>query len=414
MDITGTGSNNLKYMINVKSKPRIKNGYSSFRKKKQEKKLNSVGGGMSSGIVAVTGDNDGEDEEEIDIYSANHHHHHHSQQQQHSFQQQQRLQHQELPQMLSRQHVTPQQQQYQDHERHFSLYLDPGSRASSCDVINESNLDSTATTQFIMNGNGKKLKTGNTGNGGGGGSGKKPLTRRHSKNFNYSPDTTDYESNCGDYDSEISLKYGSEYGTAMANGAPGMTMCDDLNNGVITSSTGLNSSALNGTTGDSMNNVNNSSSAAGTNNYARYYTSMPVLEDGLSSGHVSDAENNNPGTLLPTPDIINSSHKLQQQQQQQQAINSYNNLLTSPTGGHPINSAPSPVMANNNLDGLYGSNGFRINGVSSGSNGLNVSGGALQSSKIFKNRDPELESLYTISKYLIINNLNNNHQKKNR
>ncbi|KAL9695602.1 hypothetical protein quinque_014887 [Culex quinquefasciatus] len=399
LDITGTGSNNLKYMINVKSKPRIKNGYSSFRKKKQEKKLNSVGGGMSSGIVAVTGDNDGEDEEEIDIYSANHHHHHHSQQQQqqHSFQQQQRLQHQELPQMLSRQHVTPQQQQYQDHERHFSLYLDPGSRASSCDVINESNLDSTATTQFIMNGNGKKLKTGNTGNGGGGGSGKKPLTRRHSKNFNYSPDTTDYESNCGDYDSEISLKYGSEYGTAMANGAPGMTMCDDLNNGVITSSTGLNSSALNGTIGDSMNNVNNSSSAAGTNNYTRYYTSMPVLEDGLSSGHVSDAENNNPGTLLPTPDIINSSHKLQQQQQQQQAINSYNNLLTSPTGGHPINSAPSPVMANNNLDGLYGSNGFRINGVSSGSNGLNVSGGALQSSKIFKNRDPELESLYTIN-----------------
>lgn len=31
-------------------------------------------------------------------------------------------------------------------------------------------------------------------------------------------------------------------------------------------------------------------------NFARIYNSMPVLEDGLSSGHASDTENNNPNT----------------------------------------------------------------------------------------------------------------------
>lgn len=33
-----------------------------------------------------------------------------------------------------------------------------------------------------------------------------------------------------------------------------------------------------------------------TPNFARIYNSMPVLEDGLSSGHASDTENNNPNT----------------------------------------------------------------------------------------------------------------------
>lgn len=32
--------------------------------------------------------------------------------------------------------------------------------------------------------------------------------------------------------------------------------------------------------------------------YFRIYTSMPVLEDGLSSGHASDTDNNNPTVML--------------------------------------------------------------------------------------------------------------------
>ncbi|GAB0087184.1 amyloid-beta A4 precursor protein-binding family A member 1 isoform X1 [Sergentomyia squamirostris] len=64
--------------------------------------------------------------------------------------------------------------------------------------------------------------------------------RRHSRNFTLSPETTDYDSNCGDLDS----------------------LSNDIN-GMIP-------------------------------DFNRLYTSMPVLEDGLSSGHASDTENNNP------------------------------------------------------------------------------------------------------------------------
>lgn len=61
------------------------------------------------------------------------------------------------------------------------------------------------------------------------------------RRLSISPGTTDYDSNCGDLDS----------------------LSNDLINGI-------------------------------GSEYARVYTSMPVLEDGLSSGHSSDNENNNP------------------------------------------------------------------------------------------------------------------------
>lgn len=78
---------------------------------------------------------------------------------------------------------------------------------------------------------------------------------QQSKNFTLSPETTDYDSNCGDLDSELSLKYmGSEFG-----------MPGEMN---------------------------------GQQDMCRLYSSMPVLEDGLSSGHASDSENNNPNLTI--------------------------------------------------------------------------------------------------------------------
>jgi amyloid beta A4 precursor protein-binding family A member 1 len=76
---------------------------------------------------------------------------------------------------------------------------------------------------------------------------------QQSKNFTLSPETTDYDydSNCGDLDSEFSLKYISS----------DLSLSNEMN---------------------------------GTADTARLYSSMPVLEDGLSSGHASDTENNNP------------------------------------------------------------------------------------------------------------------------
>lgn len=83
----------------------------------------------------------------------------------------------------------------------------------------------------------------------------------HSRNFTYSPETTDCDSNCGDLDSEISL-----------------TMDNEL----------LPARGLLGSVGD----FGNNSDSFGV------YTSMPVLEDGLSSGHASDTDNNNPTVML--------------------------------------------------------------------------------------------------------------------
>ena len=83
--------------------------------------------------------------------------------------------------------------------------------------------------------------------------------RRYSRHFTLSPETTDYDSNCGDLDS----------------------LSNDLN-GCI----GMNSHCLSGSGLNSSNAI--------IPDYSRLYTSMPVLEDGLSSGHASDTENNNP------------------------------------------------------------------------------------------------------------------------
>lgn len=84
--------------------------------------------------------------------------------------------------------------------------------------------------------------------------------RRCSRHFTLSPETTDYDSNCGDLDS----------------------LSNDLN-GCIGNAVG--SGGLTGT-------------GAIIPDYSRLYTSMPVLEDGLSSGHASDTENNNPNPPL--------------------------------------------------------------------------------------------------------------------
>ncbi|XP_075155803.1 X11L isoform X2 [Haematobia irritans] len=108
--------------------------------------------------------------------------------------------------------------------------------------------------------------------------------RHHSRNFTLSPETTDYDSNCGDLDS----------------------LSNDINC---------------------------------TTDYGKLYTSMPVLEDGLSSGHASDTENNcqkydssngagSVGGSGGSNESVGLNEKLQHQQQEMLEQNKYNNSLS--------------------------------------------------------------------------------------
>ena len=96
----------------------------------------------------------------------------------------------------------------------------------------------------------------------------------HSRNFTLSPETTDCDSNCGDLDSELSL-IENEIGP---------------------------SSGLLGSSGD----------IAIPSESLRLYSSMPVLEDGLSSGHASDTDNNNPTVMLMKRQITEIEREINQ------------------------------------------------------------------------------------------------------
>ncbi|KAK9758732.1 PDZ domain [Popillia japonica] len=116
----------------------------------------------------------------------------------------------------------------------------------------------------------------------------------HSRNFTLSPETTDCDSNCGDLDSEVSL----------------MLMENELGP----------SSGLLGSTGD----------IAIPSDSLRLYSSMPVLEDGLSSGHASDTDNNNPTVMLMKRQITEIEREINQSiSKTKQAISQENGLSPS-------------------------------------------------------------------------------------
>lgn len=218
--------------------------------------------------------------------------------------------------------------------------------------------------------------------------------RRHSKNFNYSPDTTDYDSNYGDFDfeNESPMRYlnsdfahTQQFNTTATATIPSATV--DLSGGPI-------------------------------NNYARYCTSMPVLEDGLSSGHASDSENNNQITLPLDKNSLNqrnaalsSISTFQKQYQENLVQNKSNNLIninvnTFYSNNNNNYSATMEQSALINND----DNDFKINSAQSPPNyhsfypikienkDFNSSANNVSNNLIYKNRDTESEAFYTISK----------------
>ncbi|XP_021694753.1 uncharacterized protein LOC110674772 isoform X2 [Aedes aegypti] len=122
------------------------------------------------------------------------------------------------------------------------------------------------------------------------------------RSFTLSPETTDYDSNCGDLDSEVSLRYmGNEYG-----------LSGDLN-GHMGSGGGGNDNSI--------------------TDYGRLYSSMPILEDGLSSGHASDTENN---LAPPPPPPPISGISIVMDQQQQLPSDDPSALAIEQESGHPF------------------------------------------------------------------------------
>lgn len=162
-------------------------------------------------------------------------------------------------------------------------------------------------------------------------------------------------------------------------------------------------------------------------NYAKYYASaMPVLEDGLSSGHTSDTENNNNNKnlqQLATQAAQNQIQGLSQNQNQSQGQGQAQGNLSASTsigGGISMLMDMKRISTNNSLNSMHNltASTTESNGVghqlshTSPSNGLHKqqpqlpqqrellgqSPSSNSNSKVFKNIDPELDSLYSISK----------------
>jgi hypothetical protein len=265
--------------------------------------------------------------------------------------------------------------EFQDKSKYF---LDTASRSSLGDenVDHENELDNSSTKRS------RRMSKSLTNNN---------CARKQSKNFNYSPDTTDYDSNYGDFDfeSESPLRF----------------LASDYTN--IPTFTTTNTATVPSATVDL--------SGGPINNYARYCTSMPVLEDGLSSGHASDNENNNP--VQSTIDInfynkrnnIASSISTIQKQYQENLVQSHaNNLISSNnTFYNSNNNIPATIKTNSNALNNNEDNDLQLRSTQSPPNNYhsfypmrqheNSSAHNSFNNKIFKNRDPELESLYTIS-----------------
>ncbi|XP_046801574.1 probable serine/threonine-protein kinase DDB_G0282963 isoform X1 [Lucilia cuprina] len=233
--------------------------------------------------------------------------------------------------------------------RDFDFFLDSASR-SSCEQIDQQ-IDGINHNQ--MNTNSRQ-------------------------NYRYSPETTDYDSNCGDLDS----------------------LSGELNGGVSTSC---------------------------SNYAAKFYaaSAMPILEDGLSSGHTSDTENNNQNNLLNqqnstihhTPIGGGISMLMDMKRvSTNNSINSMNNLTITAAemGGveklstlsNNIMHETSAYMRKNDspINGLIedsGRDSARSKPEMRDSRERELIGqspqSAISNNKVFKNIDPDLDSLYSIS-----------------
>lgn len=259
----------------------------------------------------------------------------------------------------------------------FGCFVDSASRSS----LGDENVDHETEIENSSNKRHRRMSKSLTNNN---------YFRRQSKNFNYSPDTTDYDSNYGDFDFEsespmrfLTSDYANvqQFNSSAAATIPSATV--DLSGGPI-------------------------------NNYARYCTSMPVLEDGLSSGHASDSENNNQVTSSIDKNSLNKRNSIstiQKQYQENLVQSKTTNIINSNVNTFYNGSINNNFSANIKHSTLINNddNDFKMNSAQTPPNyhsfyptrieskDFNNSENNLSNNKIFKNRDADLEAFYTLS-----------------
>lgn len=119
-------------------------------------------------------------------------------------------------------------------------------------------------------------------------------------------------------------------------------------------------------------------------NFTKHANHMPCLEDGLSSGHTSDADNNNPGPGPLPPIGISMLMDMKRSISSAAAVNTNTNDYNDSS-----RKSISPLAD-------------EINSIHSKREILGQSPSELVNNKVFKNIDPDLDSLYSISKFFLL------------
>uniref|UniRef100_T1GDA9 Protein lin-10 n=1 Tax=Megaselia scalaris TaxID=36166 RepID=T1GDA9_MEGSC len=117
-------------------------------------------------------------------------------------------------------------------------------------------------------------------------------------------------------------------------------------------------------------------------NFTKHANHMPCLEDGLSSGHTSDADNNNPGPLPPI-----GISMLMDMKRSISSAGAATTVISSATNDYNTDSSRKSISPLTE----------EINTIHSKREILGQSPSELVNNKVFKNIDPDLDSLYSIN-----------------
>lgn len=176
--------------------------------------------------------------------------------------------------------------------------------------------------------------------------------------------------------------------------------------------------------------MNGGVSTSCSNYAAKFYaaSAMPILEDGLSSGHTSDTENNNQNNLLSQQNSavhhapIGGGISMLMDMKRVSTNNSINGMVNAPittsdelAGNEKLNTLTNSIT--HDATTYLRKNESPINGLIEDSSRDSVKPkseirearereligqspqSVLSNNKVFKNIDPDLDSLYSISKF---------------